>query len=117
MDARTATETTVADLVRDKLAQARDQLIERNLRNKLVNCALTSKRSKQVRVIDELSDEVFKTLLLDKKEMSFAPGLGVQSEDAGEKDPEYTIWAPPEKAALDVNAEVILDHPVPSSPK
>ena len=76
-----ATATTVADLVRRKLDQARHQLIERNLRNKLVNCALTSKRSHQVRIVDELPDEAFKTLLAQKRDMTFAPGRGVASED------------------------------------
>jgi len=101
MDAPTAVETTIADIIRTKLAQARDQLIERNLRNKLVNCALTSKRSKQVRIVDEVADEVFKTLLVSKREMTFAPGRGVQSEDADEADPDYGVWVPPETAASD----------------
>ena len=88
---------TVADLVRRKLDQARHQLIERNLRNKLVNCALTSKRSHQVRLVDELPDEAFKTLLAQKRDMTFAPGRGVASEDEGEDtDPDYAVWTPPE---------------------
>src|SRR5437016_6659841 len=85
--------TTVADIVRRKLEAARHQLIERNLRNKLVNCALTSKRSKQIRVVDELADEIFKMLLAQKKEMTFAPGRGVESEEE-DADPDYAIWTP-----------------------
>src|ERR1700730_12199082 len=92
--------TTVADIVRRKLEQARHQLIERNLRNKLVNCALTSKRSKQVRIVDEVADETFKTLLVQKREMTFAPGRGVESEEDGEDtDPDYAVWTPPEASA------------------
>jgi len=92
--------TTVADIVRRKLEQARHQLIERNLRNKLVNCALTSKRSKQVRIVDELADETFKTLLVHKRDMTFAPGRGVESEEDGEDtDPDYAVWTPPEASA------------------
>ena len=68
------TAPTVADLVRRKLDQARHQLIERNLRNKLVNCALTSKRSHQVRIVDELPDETFKTLLAQKARHDLRPG-------------------------------------------
>ena len=94
------TAPTIADLVRRKLDQARHQLIERNLRNKLVNCALTSKRSHQVRIIDELPDEDFKTLLAQKRDMTFAPGRGVASEDEGDDtDPDYAVWAPPEARA------------------
>ncbi len=87
--------STVADIVRRKLEQARHQLIERNLRNKLVNCALTSKRSKQVRIVDELADETFKTILVQKREMTFAPGRGVESED-DDADPDYAVWIPPD---------------------
>ncbi len=94
------TAPTIADLVRRKLDQARHQLIERNLRNKLVNCALTSKRSHQVRIIDELPDEAFRTLFAEKRDMTFAPGRGVASEDEGDHtDPDYAVWAPPEAPA------------------
>jgi len=44
MGAKATAEMMVADLVREKLAEARNQLVERNLRNELVNCALTSKK-------------------------------------------------------------------------
>jgi very-short-patch-repair endonuclease len=87
--------TTVADIVRRKLEAARHQLIERNLRNKLVNCALTSKRSKQIRVVEELADEIFKMLLAQKKEMTFAAGRGLESEEE-DADPDYAIWTPPQ---------------------
>ena len=102
MDTPVKPQKTIADLIREKLAQARNQLIERNLRNKLVNCALTSKRSKQVRVVDEITDEVFKTLLVSKREMTFAPGRGVESEDAADgDDPDYAVWVPPETSTID----------------
>jgi very-short-patch-repair endonuclease len=92
--------TTVADIVRRKLEQARHQLIERNLRNKLVSCGLTSKRSKQVRIVGELVDEVFKMLLAKRREMTFAAGQGVESGENGEQgDPDYAIWIPPESPA------------------
>src|ERR1700680_2499281 len=91
------TATSVADIVRRKLDQARHQLIERNLRNKLVNCALTSKRSHQVRIVDELPDEVLKILLAQKRDMTFASGRGVAMEQEGEDtDPDYAVWTPPE---------------------
>src|SRR5579872_2406878 len=103
--------TTVADIVRRKLEQARHQLIERNLRNKLVNCALTSKRSKQVRIVDELPDEIFKALLVQKREMTFAPGRGVQSEEDGEdNDPDYAVWIPPEASARTAEDGVAPRH-------
>jgi very-short-patch-repair endonuclease len=102
---------TVADIVRRKLDQARHQLIERNLRNKLVNCALTSKRARQVRVVDEVADEVFKTLLVQKREMTFAPGRGVASEEDGEDaDPDYAVWIPPEASTARPDEGVAPRH-------
>src|ERR1700726_3355913 len=92
---------TVGAIVRRKLEQARHQLIERNLRNKLVNCALTSKRSHQVRVVDGLADETFGTLLVQKRDLTFAPGRGLESEDQVQDgaDPDYAVWTPPELSA------------------
>ena len=40
-----------------ELTKAQDALIERNLRNKLVNCSLTSKRARQIRVVGGQPDE------------------------------------------------------------
>lgn len=84
MNAPQAVTRTVADLVKQKLEQARTQLIERNLRNKLVNCALTSKRARQIRVVDELTDEIFRKLLAQKREMTFGPGRGLTTEAVAE---------------------------------
>ncbi|HEU5134845.1 MAG TPA: hypothetical protein VFU13_06845, partial [Steroidobacteraceae bacterium] len=72
----------IADIINRKLAEARDTLIERNLRNRLVNCALTSKRSRQIRVVDELPNEVFRALLAQKKEFVFAAGRGVEEGES-----------------------------------
>ncbi|MGH8226527.1 MAG: DUF3320 domain-containing protein [Steroidobacteraceae bacterium] len=92
---------SVGEVIKNKLDQARHQLIDRNLRNKLVNCALTSKRSRQIRVVDELADEIFKTLWLDRREMSFAPGRGVREEEGEVGDRDYAIWTPPETDSVD----------------
>ena len=87
-------DNSIAAIVKRKLDQARDQLIDRNLRNKLVNCPLTSKRSKQIRVVDELPDEVFRGLLSQKREFTFAAGRGVEAEGS-ESEIEYGDWTPP----------------------
>lgn len=101
MDAPVEVGTRIADLIREKLNHARTQLIERNLRNKLVNCALTSKRAKQIRVVDEIADEIFKSLLATRRAMTFAPGRGLHTEDAVEGDPDYGVWVPPESSTVD----------------
>ncbi len=62
--------------VRARLAHAlnaaRSQLLERSLRNKLVNTNLHSPRARQIRVVDERSDDVFE-ILRGGKVMTFAP--------------------------------------------
>lgn len=88
---------SVADVVKHRLNEARDTLIERNLRNKLVNCLLTSKRSRQIRVVDEIPDEVFRALL-GKREFVFSAGRGIAEEEASESDTDadIAVWTPPE---------------------
>lgn len=66
---------TIGDLVREKLGHARNQLIERNLRNKLVNCALTSTKTieqtntrtnamqRRLRLVEQLGPQESATLL------------------------------------------------------
>src|SRR5262249_3788383 len=53
------------------LGDARNKLLERSLRNKLISTNLTSQRARQIRVVDELSDEVF-AILRGGKAMTFA---------------------------------------------
>lgn len=59
------------DRIKNRLSQAQDRLVDRNLRNKLVNTALNNSKSKNIRVWDELSEQVFDCLYTQKKEMTF----------------------------------------------
>ena len=51
-----------------RLEEARKELLDLGLRNRLIN---HSSRAKQVRVVDELSREVFRLLVTEGKKMSF----------------------------------------------
>ena len=95
---------SIVDLIRRKLEQARDQLVDRNLRNRLVNCPLLSTRSKQVRVIDEVPDHVFSALAAQKKRLAFAPGRKSDQDAADLFDPDHTVWVPPDDSTLGVGA-------------
>lgn len=53
------------------LAEARDRLIDRNLRNKLINTSLQSSRTSNLRIWGELSDQVFECLVAKKIGMTF----------------------------------------------
>jgi len=63
------------------LDAARSKLLERSLRNKLVNTNLTSPRARQVRVVDERSDNVFE-ILRRGKPMAFAPTKRAVDDEA-----------------------------------
>jgi very-short-patch-repair endonuclease len=62
------------------LELARDRLLDRSLRNKLINTPLKSSKARQVRVFDEMSDQVF-TRLRGRGEFTFIHGRGEGSED------------------------------------
>lgn len=57
--------------VLNRLAEARDRLVDRNLRNKLINTSLKSSRTRSLRIWDELSDQIFECLVAHKINMTF----------------------------------------------
>ncbi len=68
--------------IQKRLAEARDRLVDRNLRNKLINTSLQNTRSKNIRVWGELSDQVFECLINEKKSMTFSFAHEGNVEDA-----------------------------------
>ena len=54
------------------LEALRQNLLDVGKRNKLINSPIDKNRGKQLSVVDELSDEVFKILYLQGKKMTFA---------------------------------------------
>lgn len=66
-----------ADIVASQLEAARKELLDLGLRNHLLNYRLL--RTRGLEVVDELPVEVFRTLVLEAKPMSFSPG----ADDAG----------------------------------
>lgn len=90
---------SVGRIVQRKLNEARDTLIDRNLRNKLVNCPLKSGRARHVRIVDEIPDEVFRGLLGAKREFVFAAGRGVEEPRSDEPELDLIGWVPPEEEA------------------
>jgi very-short-patch-repair endonuclease len=99
----------VEDVVRRRLAEARDTLVDRNLRNRLVNFPLRGRTGKRVRIVDEVPDEVFRGLLAGRRDYVFAPGRGVdepsglaEGEDAPEAaDADLVGWVPPAEPETD----------------
>jgi uncharacterized protein DUF4011 len=82
-------------LIRTKMLEAlnaaRSKLLERSLRNKLISTNLASQRARQIRVVDELSNEVFASLRSGRA-MTFAANertaeVRVEDLEAGEELP------------------------------
>lgn len=87
--------------VRKALAEARDRLIDRSLRNKLVNANPELKRARHVNIVDEISDEVF-AILRGGKPMSFLPGkIRDEAVDDAQNDDSAALWIPPPDDAAD----------------
>ncbi len=72
------------------LETARDRLLDRSLRNKLINTPLASGKARQVRVLGRRSDDVFRTLSAGKL-MTFVATGAAEAEDGAGAEP----WAPP----------------------
>ena len=71
----------------------RQKLLDIGKRNRLINTPLKSSRAKQLRIFDELSDEVFQILVGDGKQMSFLPVA--RSEEGAEDDTGEEVYVPP----------------------
>ncbi|HEV2595551.1 MAG TPA: DUF4011 domain-containing protein, partial [Sphingomicrobium sp.] len=84
----------VFDSMLAALRDARDKLLDRSLRNKLINTPIESARARQVRVFDEKSEEVF-ALLQSGKQMTFLAARAGNAEEAIEGEDEVA-WIPPE---------------------
>lgn len=54
-----------------KLADARNKLVDRNLRNRLISTPLESSRTKSLRVSGGESEQIFTIMLSQKKQMTF----------------------------------------------
>jgi hypothetical protein len=76
------------------LNDARDKLLDRSLRNKLISTPIASARARQVRVFDERSEEIF-AILQSGKSMSFLPARAGDTEKEAADEQEEGIWTPP----------------------
>lgn len=85
-------ETLVSRSIAKALEIARDRLLDRSLRNKLINTPLQSSKARQVRCFDELSDQVF-SHLRSKQAFSFLPGKAGSAQESGESG-ESEVWVP-----------------------
>jgi very-short-patch-repair endonuclease len=84
--------------IRQRIDDARKKLVETSLRNRLINTALESSRSRSLRCFGELSDQVFGVLVAKKGAMDFRPVPDPQGpregDEAQEESPDYLASLP-----------------------
>jgi very-short-patch-repair endonuclease len=81
----------------DAVAFLRRKLLDIGKRNRLINTPLRNARAKQLRVVDELSDEVFRLLVTEKRKMSFlaVPEAQAKGEEEDAADDGQLVYVPP----------------------
>ena len=76
-----------AETLQHRLDSVRKELLELSTRNRLLNTPRHRKRSRGIEIVDEISEEIYKILVQDKKGMTFLP-ITKQLEEAMKKKAE-----------------------------
>jgi hypothetical protein len=77
-----------------RLSIARDRLVDRNLRNRLISTNLNSTRTKNIRFSNKNNEQIFTTLFVNRQEMIFgAVEDAVDNQDLFENYPEIAFTA------------------------
>ena len=79
--------TASREAILTRLEVSRRELLDLGGRNRLINTPRSSARSSRLEIVDELSDEVFRRLAVDRRAMTFLPGLGLGAEGEAADDP------------------------------
>src|SRR6476646_10814299 len=82
-----ATSVFQSDLPLDeKLDRARTELLDLSARNRLLNMPRSSKGSKAVEIVDEVSTEIFRLLVSEGRPFTFLAGKAAASSDPTKDD-------------------------------
>jgi very-short-patch-repair endonuclease len=71
---------TSHDAILERLEVSRRELLDLGGRNRLINTPRTGSRSSRLEIVDELADEVFRRLAVDRRAMTFLPSLETEFE-------------------------------------
>jgi very-short-patch-repair endonuclease len=63
------------ETIRSRLERSRRDLLDLSSRNRLISTPRGQSKSRRIEIVDELSDEVFRLIVRERKTMSFLPGL------------------------------------------
>ncbi len=77
---------SVVDAIRSRSEKARKDLLDLSARNRLISTPRGKSKSSRLEIVDELSAEVFRLLVLEKKAMTFLPGE--EEPESDEQDSE-----------------------------
>jgi hypothetical protein len=68
--------------IQDLLDRSRKELLDLSTRNRLLSIPVNSKTARIIQIYDELSAEVFRLLVNEKKALSFLPGKQTKQADS-----------------------------------
>lgn len=90
------------EIIITRLNNSRKELLDLSLRNRLLNVPRSRSRTRTIEIVDELSDEIFRILVRDKKAMSFLPGREDANAEEGQENGE-TVAALPQPEDEELN--------------
>ena len=83
------------------LAKLQEQLLDIGNRNRLINTPVGNPRAKQIKIVDELADELFQILYRNGRTMSFQPAAEEEAEaDAEAPHSEERFFVPEPNVAI-----------------
>ena len=82
------------------LDNARKELLDLTARNRLLNTSRSTANSSRLEIVDELSEQVFRRLVVDGKPMSFLPRPESEEDDSSEKSQESEYFADEDDAVV-----------------
>ncbi len=88
---------TAPDLI-GRIEKTRRELLDLSARNRLISTPRGASQGRKIEVVDELSDEVFRLLVRERKAMSFLPGA--EEPEGGAVVDTSTLLAQPEETAV-----------------
>lgn len=74
----------MSDPIDAQITRSRRELLDLTARNRLINTPITRSRSSRLDVSDELSSEIFRILVQERREMAFLPADDSNHEDTQE---------------------------------
>lgn len=76
------------------LENARRELLDLTSRNRLLNTSRSRTRSSRLEIVGELSEEVYRRLVVEKKAMSFLPAQGGEELEEDDTDDQMPLFQP-----------------------